>query len=377
MAEYIITGYNDLSLMAVIDNGITEDLIISEKNEKINVGDIVIAKVKELSSGISSAFLDLGGIPGYMTISGNDNIRPGDEILVQVIKEAYGLKDTAVTRKLSIAGKYAVVSLKSNSSSKAGVSISKKITDETVRNRLRCLALPLLDEYDIMIRTNGAHSLEEELKSEIKGSSEKLSEILKKAPNRTVFSKLFEADDPFAAAVRDGRYDSKSLIITDDQVMYEKMKEHFPDIKISLYNDPELPLSVVYKTGALISGIRERRVWLKSGAYLVIDTTEAMTVIDVNSGKNNSKDKREDTFLSINLEAAREIARQLRIRNISGMVLIDFINMKKTENYTKLKAVLIKEMYVDLCNPVFVDYTGLGLCELTRKKTRRPAAELL
>ncbi len=361
--------------MAIVADGRVEDLIAADESRKLNVGDIVIAKVSDISANISSAFLEMGEGMAYMTLSGDDGLRPGDELPVQILKEAYGTKEMTVTKRLSIPGKYAVVGLASYGAPR--LNLSRKIADTSERSRLLDDISPLLDQYDITLRTNAAGSTKEDIAAEILELSDKLSDLLKKATTRTVFSRLYEADDPFVAAIRDSRYAGDKVIVTDLPDVRQRMSEVFPDIKSRLYQDDSLPLSVIYKIGYVIEGTRDRTVWLKSGAYLVIDRTEAMTVIDVNSGRTDTKGSREDTFLSINMEAAKEIARQLRIRNISGMILVDFINMKKHDHYEALRKCIEKEAVYDLGGTIFVDFTRLGLAELTRKKTRRPIHELL
>ena len=371
----MITRYKDISVMAIAADGRVEDLIAADEDRKLNVGDIVIAKVSDISTNISSAFLEMGEGMAYMTLSGNDRLRPGDEFPVQILKEACGNKEMTVTKKLSIPGKYAVVGLAADGMPR--LHVSRKIADMAVRERLKDEISPVLDQYDITLRTNAADGTKEDISEEIKEISGILSDILERAATRTVYSRLYEATDLFTAAIRDSRYGNDKVIVTDQPDTMQRMSEVFPDIKIRLYQDDSLPLSVVYKIGYTIDGIRDHTVWLKSGAHLVIDRTEAMTVIDVNSGKTDIKGSREDTFFAINKEAAREIARQLRIRNISGMIVVDFINMKKHDHYEELRKCIEKEAGYDLSGTVFVDFTKLGLAELTRKKTRRPTHELL
>ena len=138
-----------------------------------------------------------------------------------------------------------------------------------------------------------------------------------------------------------------------------------------------LKLIKLHKIESTIESVFVRRVWLKSGAYLIIDRTEAMHVIDVNSGKVSYKSSRADTFLKINLEAASEAARQIRIRNLSGMILIDFINMKRKEDYLILEDRLRDALKYDLTDCSFIDFTGLGIAEIVRRKKRQPLADVL
>ena len=143
-----------------------------------------------------------------------------------------------------------------------------------------------------------------------------------------------------------------------------------------LYDDKEISLLRAYSVETRIEKALAKNVWLKNGGYLVIEPTEALTVIDVNTGKFDGKEKdREETFLKINLEAAKEIARQLRLRNISGIILVDFINMKSSDSRKVLISELERQLYKDRIQTRFVDFTGLGLAEITRQKKKKPIYE--
>ncbi len=370
----VIAEYKTFQALALIKDGVIEDLLIKDDKNPYNVGDIVIAKVTDITSNISSAFLDLGGVKAFLPISKDEGIRIGDEIPVIIKQEATGNKDISVSRNLSLPGRYCVAE---RTGKTPGVRVSVKITDRDERDRLKNCVDTVLTKYDIILRTKAAYADEEDIKAEAMELTAKLDRIYETSVSRTVFSKLYSADDVFSSYIRDCRFGEADRIITELPEVYSGMKSEFPDIQVSLYEDKMLPLVKLHKIESTIESSKDHIVWLKSGAYIVIDRTEAMTVIDVNSGKNSQKRSREETFLNINTEAAREVARQLRIRNISGIIMVDFINMNNKKNYDRLIQALNEALKNDSCGACFIDITKLGIAEITRKKQRRPVTEIL
>ena len=170
-------------------------------------------------------------------------------------------------------------------------------------------------------------------------------------------------------------------ILTDSREVYEKVQTYLEGFqpedldKLTFYQDKLQPLYKKYPVEASIDEALRERIWLKSGGYLVIQMTEALTSIDVNTGKYDGKKQSEETFLKINLEAAKEAARQMRLRNLAGIIIIDFINMKKEENNECLLSEMRKFLRQDPVLTVLVDMTPLGLVEITRKRTRKTVAE--
>ena len=183
--------------------------------------------------------------------------------------------------------------------------------------------------------------------------------------------------------IRDTYTDQFDTIITDDRQLYEEtadfLKTQYPEelSRLQFYEDPRVSLSNLYGLSAKLKEATETRVWLKSGGYLVIEPTEALTVIDVNSGKYSGKKGIRDTFRMINREAALEIARQLRLRNLSGIILVDFINMEEADDRQELLEFLSAQLKRDPVKTALIDMTPLGLVEITRKKIRRPLKEQL
>ena len=232
------------------------------------------------------------------------------------------------------------------------------------------------------MRTNAKETTKEVIGGEVLALKQRMDELLAKAENRTCFTLLEGAEPSFILNLRDTYAGSLQSVITDDKICYEEMrryrdKNQKADLeKLQFYQDPLLPLIKLYKLEAALEEALERRVWLKSGGYLVIEPTEALTVVDVNTGKYSGKKNAEDTILKINLEAAAETARQLCLRNLSGIIIVDFIDMAREEHKQQLLTVLEEELKKDPVKTVLVDMTKLGLVEITRKKVRKPLHEV-
>lgn len=350
--------------------------MFSDKDEQL--GTIYLGRVQQVVKNINASFVDLaGGIKGFLPRA---DLKQGDLLPVQLVKERTKIKDAAVSDELSLAGVYCVVHTKNQK-----LSVSSKLSTPEKKQLTRELH-ELVDSlsYGVIIRTNAVHADIEDLKKEICTLSETLDNILKYASMRTPASVLYRAPSEWMRAVTDIRLDSLDEIITDVPFLYESLKEHltavygetyFSSVTLNLYKDNMLSLSKLYSLESRLNDALHKKIWLKSGGFLVIEPTEALVAIDVNTGKNVKKGSREETFLLTNLEAASEIAKQLRLRNLSGMILIDFINMEEAVNQKKLMEHLAEELKKDPVKAQLHDMTQLGLIEVTRMKTRQPLYE--
>ena len=208
-----------------------------------------------------------------------------------------------------------------------------------------------------------------------------LKQLIKESGSRTCYSCLYKTLPSYIAGIRDSYAGGLEEIVTDCPDLYGQLKEYLETSqaedagKLKLYTDRLLSLGKLYSLDNALSKALDKRVWLKSGGYLVIEPTEAMVVIDVNTGKYEGKKKLEETVLKINLEAAAEIARQLRLRNLSGIIIVDFIDMEREEDRKALLAHLVEVVSRDPVKTTVVDMTALNLVELTRKKVRKPLHE--
>lgn len=422
--RYIITKYRDGVLSFTLDvmTNKMESVVFTCTGDDIGeakIGDIFVAKVKNVAKQLHAAFIDYApDKKGYLPIPADEvpiitnrqydgRILAGDEILVQLEKEAVRTKEPVFTANLSLAGKYSVISC---GNTYKGVSRKcSKLEKEQLRT-----AIPQETSYGVVIRTNAAALLytadrndaaDNDLSTavpsafvdvmqtdhgnvlqpvidEIHYLDQKMSTLLHDGIHRTCYSQIWKAPPSYLTNMRDEGVTFQH-IITDDPQIYDEIKDfaalYLPEqlSNISLYQDNTYPLHKLYRVETQLDELLAKKVWLKSGAYLVIEKTEAMYVIDVNSGKNSSKKDSEEYICQINLEAADEIMRQIRLRNLTGMILIDFINMEDSKREEALLQKLRSLAKKDHIQTNIVDITLLGLVEITRKKTTKSLAEQL
>lgn len=352
------------------------------------LGNIYVGKVKNIAANISAAFIEIAnGQLCYYALNDNDTpifttpkkkntLVAGDELLVQVSREAVKTKAPTVTANLNFAGKYLVLT-----SGKHHLGLSSKLSPED-KQRLRTIAEPFLGkDFGIIVRTNAAEASEDELRAELGELTEAYRHTVETGRNRACFSLVYKEPSAYAARLRGLRADSFNKIVTDRADIYRELKAYLTDRqpadlpKLYFYEETAPSLDSVYGLSKAFEEAGKERVWLKSGGYLVIQPTEALTVVDINTGKYTGKKKKDDTFLKINLEAARELARQLRLRNLSGIIVADFIDMEREEDKQTLMAVLASELKKDPVRTSLVDMTPLGLVEITRKKVQKTLAE--
>lgn len=362
------------------------------------IGDIFVAKVTNVVKQINAAFIlyapnKKGYLPihaGYTPIITNrqydGRILVGDEIIVQLEKEAVRTKEPVFTMNLSLAGKFSVISYANTYKG-----VSKKCT-KLERAQLRA-AIPQEIAFGVVVRTNAAVLLSELDKEQIPDSlkpiideinylNQRMSSLIQEGIHRTCFSRIWKSPSGYLTAMRDEGVIYQQ-IITDSSNLYQELKDfvtlYMPEqvANISMYQDNSYPLQKLYRVETQISELLSKKVWLKSGAYLIIEKTEAMYVIDVNSGKNIMKKEMAAYIYEINIEAANEIMRQIRLRNLTGMILVDFINMEEDEKTDALLQELRVLAKKDRIQTTIVDMTALGLVEITRRKTTKSLAEQL
>lgn len=357
------------------------------------LGKIYLGKVKNIISNINAAFVEIeGGRMCYLSLdevvkpvfSGNSADRPirvGDEIIVQITKEGSSLKAPQATADFCLTGRYLVLV-----HGRSVVGISRKVEDPEERARLKRIVGSFAREAcGFIVRTNALYCDEEMLKAEAQNLLEIYDSLVSEGVHRSPFSLLYTTKPSYIWEIRDLCSASIDRIRTNDRVIWEsildymKSTQHEDIGKVELYDqESPLGLSGLYKLREKIEEAGQERVWLKSGAFLVIQPTEACTVIDVNTGKAVSgKKSQQETFFRINLEAAGEVAKQLRLRNLSGIIIVDFIDMTLEEHRELLMKELRELCKKDRIPTKVVDMTKLNLVEITRKKTRKPLAQQL
>lgn len=392
--ELMITNYeNHICACYYEENHLTELRILSNTNEAANMdsasgnilGNIYVAKVQNIVKNLDAAFVEIQpGIVCYYSLKENhhhflnpkntEKVVAGDELLVQVTKEAIKTKAPLASSKLQLTGNLVIVTL---GTGKVGIS-NKLPKDEKTSAMKLAIEEKLPKGYGAIIRTNAYESPLEAVEQELERLLLQLTTIVEQARFRKAYSCLYQERTSLTRLLDD--YNNKELghIITDLPEIYAELLERLPDgerSKAELYREGLQPLYAMYRFDRDWKEITGRRVWLKSGAYLVIEQTEAMVVIDVNTGKAVNKKNREEHFLKVNQEAATEIARQLRLRNLSGIILIDFIDMENLVHKEQLIQHLCNEIRKDRIPTSYIDMTQLNLVELTRKKVQKSLAE--
>ncbi|MBR6769994.1 MAG: ribonuclease E/G [Lachnospiraceae bacterium] len=359
------------------------------------LGRIYLAKVKDIVKNIQAAFVEIQpGVRCFLSLQDiyapfllnrtyDGRLLVGDELLVQVKKEAMGTKPPSVTCQLALDGKYGVLSL-----GKPGIAYSSRLSAKVktrIGTGLANYPLQQLQSYGIVIRTNAKELAEDitPLWEELCELAQRMEELQKAASFRTCFSLLHEKLPTYLTALRDLQAEDYSEIITDNLDIFRKIEDfsqkhpQFGLPALRLYEDSLLPLEQLYGIRHRLQEALNRQVWLKSGGYLMIEPTEALTVIDVNSGKIGTKKKPQETYVKVNHEAAEEIARQLTLRNLSGIIIIDFISMEQEEERRKLLAYFGDLLKKDRIRTQLVGMTTLGLVEVTRMKISSPLWEQL
>ncbi len=408
--KLIFTDYHGQSCALLIhDNRLKAARFFSKQQSKI--GAVYICKVKNVVKNLDAYFVEIGGkereicflsqkdalYPFLLNRAWDGRILEGDEFPVQVIRDAQKTKQASVTTLISLSNEYFALSV---GETKTGY--SNKFTAEEKKHLKEIMtgtqwALPQIDlphmmsdskvqlPIGLVVRTQAAKlSDEQNLYKHFVALTNSFTELYQVALHRTCFSCLKTALTPWQTALEQliypGEYEE---ILTDDIQLFRQIQDSnaVPDSKqLRLYDEQQsaqLPLSKLYGLDSKLETALGRRVWLKSGSYLVIDPTEALTVIDVNSGKYEAKKGIEETAYHINMEAAEEIALQLRLRNLNGIIIVDFINMKDKSHQESLLNHLKNLVNSDKQKTTVIDMTPLGLVEITRKKSFKTLAEQL
>lgn len=334
------------------------------------VGNIYVGYVKDIVKNLNAAFVEIDGeSKGFLSLKNYPyKIKQGDKILVQVAGDKVKTKDYLLTWKLNISVGSVILTVGNNN-----FSISKKIDDSLLREQYKnSFSHFCTDEYGFILRTNAQSK---DLKN-LENNINEAIEIYNQTVNKFNFLKaktLVYKKDKQLEVLEDFVLKKDGMVITDVEQIYESLKA--ADICASFNDEKKINLINKYSLEKHLQNSLNRHVWLKSGGYLIIEHTEAMTVIDVNTGKADFKSNRDKTIQKINEEAAKEIARQLQIRNISGTIIVDFIGSDELKN-GNLIAVMRQEVKKDYVSCTVVDITKLGLMEITRKKQEQPLYEI-
>ena len=451
MMKYILQKKEDKVYSYLLDEaGHAVEIHADSPADGPKLGDIYIGLVQNVARNINAAFVEiLPGMNGYLpfdeivepiyTLKGpSREIQAGDQLVVQISRDAFGDKDVSLTTKIALRGRYAVLT-----HGGMGLGVSRKIPEEK-RALLKDRVLSSEEFADIqkrigpcgiVLRTNASAGLENEsLANELSSLESQMLDLKLKAPYRSVHSNLLKTPPRWLDRVLHLQQDTVECVMTDDLSLYRQIAKALQEedngaengknsintrimrtytrlkyahrtynssdyrdfhdspalseldnqnpqtgaCMLRFYNDQHVSMDKLFSLERELDRALSMRVNLKSGADLVIQSTEALHVIDVNSGRVKSgKKPKEEALLEVNLEAAREISRQIRLRNLSGIIIIDFINLKSAANSKRIMEELRIYTAKDPIRTQVVDMTKLGLVEMTRQKIELPLAEIV
>lgn len=384
---------------AVLEEGQIEDVFLEQDIYDQIAGNIYRGKVRDVLPGMQAAFVDIGidrnaflhindlyplldeeriELWKNNKLSVQEILKPGQEIMVQVIKESIGSKGPKATCKISLPGRYFVLM-----PFESRINISRKITDTQAREKLKSITTELLkNQFGVIIRTNSVGREKRELEKDLEYLIQIWKSVLKDYQGLKALSLVYRHAGLIMQVVRDYISTDIEKVVIDDEKEYDYivnlLERIAPNLKNRVYlYEREIPIFVNYNIERELTKVLNRKVWLNSGGYIIIDKTEALVSIDVNTGKYTGKKNLQETVFRTNLEAAKEIARQLRIRDIGGIIIIDFIDMELKEHQEKVLEVFERELNKDKTKTALLGLTKLGLVEMTRKKVREGFSELM
>lgn len=367
--ELIIKKKEGENIVALMEDGLLVELYLGRGEKKDLVGNIYKGRVENVLPGLEASFVDFGWERnGYLYV-GKNKLKKGEEILVQVTKNFEGNKGPRLTLNLSLAGRYVVLLPLSPK-----IAFSRKIEGKEIERLKKLVPSLSIHQMGLIFRTAAKNATENDLQREISSLSKKWQRILSRAEKHPAPLLLHSEENLIPRVLRDLLALDLQQITIDDLSLFAEVKKwsknYAPYLLRKLSFDKDGRLGIKYKLDEQIKEAMERRVNLKSGGFLVIDQTEALTAIDVNSGKFVGVKDLEETAFRTNLEAAYEIPRQLRLRNIGGIIIIDFIDMHQEHNRQEIMNTLKEELLKDRAKPVIAGTTPLGLVEMTRRRQR-------
>ena len=415
-SELIINAAPQEIRVALLEEGTVVEVYMERKKDRSIMGNIYKGKAIRVLPGMQAAFVDIGmeraaflyvtdayssireyhqmldeGWEDQDTLEFESNssylseplqiedvVREGQELLVQVSRDPLGTKGTRITSHITLPGRYLVLMPTVNH-----VGISRRIRDEVERRRLGDTVLRIRPpSIGFIVRTASEGAQEEELKNDMDLLRRIWENIQQKNETASAPSLIHSDLNMVLRVIRDLMTADVKRVVTDSKDEYKQIiqfvENYMPRMQcdIDLYEN-RTPIFDVFGIEMELDKALKRRVWLKSGGYIVIETTEALTAVDVNTGKFVGKRNLEDTILKTNLEAAKEIAYQLRLRNIGGIIIIDFIDMEKESNRELVYHTLESALRKDRAKSNISKISELGLVEMTRKRTRESLTQLL
>ena len=392
MQEIIISKLEDKKIIALVDKGKLEELYEERNDNSRSEGNIYYGIIKDILPGMQAAFVDIGEekntylhiqdlIPKASKTTGNkeenmqeyninDYAKKDMPLLVQVKKDASKQKGAKISTDINIPGRFVALLPKDNF-----ITVSQKIENEEERNRLIEIAKKITNnKIGMIIRTAAKDRTEKELKEDIEKVLEKWNDINKgfeEAKKQKTPRALFKNESILEKILLDTIDNGIETIYVDDKEVFEQVNTIIEKIasnkKVEVVLKQTHNILDMYDIDDQIEETKQRKVWLKCGGFITIDKTEALTAIDVNSGKFTGKQSLEQTVLKVNEEASKEIAKQLRLRDIGGIVIIDYIDIKNEDSRKKVLDTLTSALKKDRSKTQIIEFTKLDLLELTRK----------
>jgi ribonuclease G len=402
-AELIINVTFNETRIALLENGLLVEFFVERKNDKSIVGNIYKGRVARVVPGMDAAFVDIGleksaflyvadviidtGMyeefeEASTRVEANERIEgvleEGQEVIVQVSREAIGQKGTRVTSKITLPGKFLVFMPGSQH-----IGVSRRIEGEEERKRLAAILKDIAPKgFGLIARTACEGKRAEELVADLGFLQRMWESVQEKAKRVRAPQILYQDFGMIFRAIRDLHSQSLKKIVVDDVFVFKKveefLKDYLPEEKCDVICFEEREdIFDYYRIEIEVAKLAHKKIWLKSGGYIVFDYTEALTVIDVNTGKYLGRKGLEDTILKTNLEAVKEIAYQIRLRNIGGIIIVDFIDMERRESRESVVQLLLDALKKDRIKTFVYPISELGLVQLTRKRTRENIVTML
>lgn len=384
MIELIVDKNKDLKIIAAVENGrLVEIYEENEQSQKArNEGNIYLGIVKDIVPGMQAAFVDIGTeknsfihvkdvipqvdekIEKRVDVKIKDVVKTGQKILIQIQKDSNDKKGARTSTHIKLTGKYVILMPNTNI-----VTISQKIVDEKERERLlKEVKTKLPENTGAIVRTAAENKKAKELHSDLEqliGKWEKIKSKFEKSEKEPQL--LYKSPSIIEKIILDLPEDKIEKIEVNDKKEYEEIKEMLEGMNEDIKLEMQQNLLEKYELEKQIEKSKQRKIWLNCGGFITIDPTEALVAIDVNSGKFTGKSTLEETVYKVNYEATIEIAKQLRLRDIGGIIIIDYIDMQKQENKDKIENLLKESLKQDRAKTQVEGFTNLNLMELTRK----------
>ncbi|HKZ75621.1 MAG TPA: Rne/Rng family ribonuclease, partial [Actinomycetota bacterium] len=381
----VITEHGDRDQIAVLENDALVQHYVTRQGATSMVGNVYLGRVQNVLPGMEAAFVDVGRGRNGVLYAGEVNyspedlegpaprieqvLKPGQGVIVQVSKDPMGGKGARLTANLSLAGRYLVLAPNQDLSG-----ISRRLSEEQ-RKRLKAILKKVKpDKHGVIVRTAAEGAADDEIQADLERLLREWDDIDRLAKRSKAPAVLYEEPELTVRVVRDLFTDEEFRgLVTDSRRVFDKVigyvREIAPELaeKVHLH-EGKLPAFEEHRVVEQVQKALERKVWLPSGGYLFIERTEAMTIVDVNTGKSVGKTNLEETVLNTNLEAAREVARQLRLRDIGGIIVIDFIDMLLEKNRAKVEEAMRDALAVDKTRSQVFEIGPLGLMQVTRKR---------